>query len=352
MKKTILFNVILVFLVVAIVEAGARTLYFVTRGRFSHLLSSEEITGIRKHLPYKRNWNEAFIEEKGGALIKNGYYVYNPKRNINREGTTDEANVFVEINSLGFRGKEIESKNDKVRIICLGGSSTFGYMVKTPYPKMLEQILNKERNMYDVVNCGVVGYNLQHIYNLLRDEKLIKKINPNIVLLNNYWNSIEQCDNSVLIDAIENKPIRGVLRKSIVAFFIYKTVLYIKYKESIGPFQFLSLYLDKICSWAEERGIKVVLVKEPMILDKNAWRAAPQHPNTNEHAGLIFRRFEKKYSRNVFYISIDFFEDVDFKKKYDIDEYAMDRGHLTEKGYRIEAEDISNAILTRLDFSK
>ncbi|MFT5283871.1 MAG: lysophospholipase L1-like esterase [Planctomycetota bacterium] len=70
------------------------------------------------------------------------------------------------INSLGMRGKEmtVEKPPGVFRILCLGGSTTYGTATsesRYSYPAQLETMLNSvapEGIRYQVGNCGVPGY--------------------------------------------------------------------------------------------------------------------------------------------------------------------------------------------------
>ncbi len=68
------------------------------------------------------------------------YYPYTPN-----PGYTTEA--VVQHNEQGYRGAPVPvMKGEKFRVLCLGGSTTYGTVVKTPeqtYPAQLEKILNQ-----------------------------------------------------------------------------------------------------------------------------------------------------------------------------------------------------------------
>lgn len=68
-------------------------------------------------------------------------------------------------NRLGFRGKEItwDKAPGTFRIVCLGGSSTYGYTTtrdNSTYPSQLEEALRIEQPALEVevINCGAPGY--------------------------------------------------------------------------------------------------------------------------------------------------------------------------------------------------
>lgn len=93
------------------------------------------------------------------------------------------------INNLGMRGADmpIVKKDKSYRILCLGGSTTFGTHVTSDYntyPAQLEVALNEGAAAgyrYEVGNCGVPGYNT--IENLIQFELRLSDLKPDAVLL-------------------------------------------------------------------------------------------------------------------------------------------------------------------------
>src|SRR4030042_2923339 len=65
------------------------------------------------------------------------------------------------INSLGFRGKEIdfEKKEGGIRIVCLGGSETFGFYESEgkEWPSQLGKMWRDKFQMVEVINASVAG---------------------------------------------------------------------------------------------------------------------------------------------------------------------------------------------------
>ncbi|WP_428562372.1 MAG: SGNH/GDSL hydrolase family protein [Solidesulfovibrio sp. DCME] len=91
------------------------------------------------------------------------------------------------INSLGLRGREIETPKDAatLRIVCLGGSTTYGVEVEDhlTWPAILETILNNIGlgHHFEVLNAGLPGYLSGHSRYKLDHELLALK--PDIVLV-------------------------------------------------------------------------------------------------------------------------------------------------------------------------
>jgi hypothetical protein len=322
--KKVLFSIILVFIVIASIEAGLRVFYRMRTGRPSHVLPYERAQYIRKILPYSAKGCEAV--RKGDFLVANGYYTFYPDMGLTAGG-------IARINNIGFRGEDYYVDEGAVRIWCLGGSTTFGFGSKRAFSEILQDELNREGGKrYKVLNGGVPGMNGQHIYNMLRDRSFAAKVRPDIVILNTYWNTIEQYENGLLIETIDNRSMQKFLRSWALAFLIYKGYLFLKYNELIGPFQALALYVDRICAMGKRYGFKVMLLNEPMVQDDKAWMAAPERVENHMRAGRLFKRFQERYNDTAVFVPIGFYERFDYKDMDKVNRFFIDKGHLTMEG--------------------
>lgn len=88
------------------------------------------------------------------------------------------------INSLGFRGKEIdlEKREGQIRIICLGGSETFGVFEGEgkEWPSQLGGMLGDQFPMVEVVNVSVAGLTLK--WKRAYIEKYVLPLKPDIII--------------------------------------------------------------------------------------------------------------------------------------------------------------------------
>ncbi|RMH54995.1 MAG: SGNH/GDSL hydrolase family protein [Candidatus Hydrogenedentota bacterium] len=95
----------------------------------------------------------------------------------------------ITINRLGMRGREVSLRKPQgvLRIIAMGGSTTFGVGVKDneTYPFYLEKKLREAGLSVQVLNAGVQGYHSYH--HLLRLSELFK-LEPDMILLYTGWN--------------------------------------------------------------------------------------------------------------------------------------------------------------------
>jgi len=92
---------------------------------------------------------------------------------------------FIEISSQGLRDRvyELQKNPNVIRIAAMGDSFVFGLGVDSgdTIPKQLEILLNKNSSVgYEVMNCGVFGYNLAQEIRFLNKD--ILKFNPDIIL--------------------------------------------------------------------------------------------------------------------------------------------------------------------------
>ena len=73
------------------------------------------------------------------------------------------------INNLGHFGNDFINKKDKIRVMCLGASTTANNISDGKkdysYPKMLEEYLNKNSDKeFEVFNCGIGGWTSVDIF--------------------------------------------------------------------------------------------------------------------------------------------------------------------------------------------
>ncbi len=99
---------------------------------------------------------------------------------------------FYGINSAGFRDTEhlLKKGSNIHRIMVIGDSFTFGMRVNLgdTYPKQMERMLNTAKIKSEVINCGVIGYDMwQHC------EMLKRKVipyQPDLVVLGLFFDDV------------------------------------------------------------------------------------------------------------------------------------------------------------------
>lgn len=106
-----------------------------------------------------------------------------------KEGNVEAGGQIVHINSRGMRGAELSAEKapGTYRILCVGGSTTFGSGVTYDdgtYPARLEHYLNERAPdgvLYEVANCGVQGYTTAE--NLIYLQLLLVELDPDAIVI-------------------------------------------------------------------------------------------------------------------------------------------------------------------------
>ena len=102
-------------------------------------------------------------------------------------------NDLYSINKDGFRGEDFPTDlNNRLRILTLGESTTFGWGVKDQetIPAYLMNDFSSERQDVYVINGGIPSYTSSQVLEYLRQILEEKRIKPDIILINILWNDI------------------------------------------------------------------------------------------------------------------------------------------------------------------
>ena len=104
------------------------------------------------------------FEKKVSEQTVNYKMSFNKKTGMYNEGEYNFNNIKFYVNKFGFIGKEVDIENKSgCRLIALGGSTTAGVESKEPYPKILENSLNKSQLNCEVLNFGFSGKALNYL---------------------------------------------------------------------------------------------------------------------------------------------------------------------------------------------
>jgi len=227
-------------------------------------------------------------EEGDGHSEKlDGYFKFPPNQTI-QHGLPEPGRI----NSHGFRGPEFSGDKPAgtFRVLCLGGSSTFGYTDRDEgtYPFLLEQRLAaRSEKPVEVLNGGIPHYNTDHLVAMLRGEGL--SWSPDLLTL--------YCAYNDAIYPLAENRLQGVTRhidEYSAAFACLRKIL----NASLGNVVFhrWSAYLPRmdrarlerqvelhrqmtrgnlrtLRSLAVARGIPLVVVRQPMTL----WYTRVEH---------------------------------------------------------------------------
>jgi lysophospholipase L1-like esterase len=229
-----------------------------------------------------------------------GYYKFPP--NYQLKGAAGQATEIASINSLGFRGPEFRptKPNGTFRIVCLGGSSTFGYRNGDggTYPFLLEKILRQASGDagIEVINAGFPYYNSASVLALLREE--ISRYDPDVVTLYSAFNDAAwplkvpffsrivfwiQEHSAVYLLIKENFHIDALylkLMSKITRRVRLKAVNYEPFKIEIDQVALrFRKNVKSLVQFAKEKGSAVVLIKQPMTA---------QNPQSGNHTPISY----------------------------------------------------------------
>jgi lysophospholipase L1-like esterase len=165
-KKKLLYTVVLLLIFIVGLEFAARLRRYVLYGDW--------------HLDYE------------GVFQRHPYLVSVLRPDVK----TVIAGRTVTINSLGYRGKEIElnKPSGTYRIACLGGSTTFDTNVSSDektWPSQLESLLRREYSPrpIEVINAGVGGYT--SLESLIQLETRVLDLSPDLVVVFHGYNDFK-----------------------------------------------------------------------------------------------------------------------------------------------------------------
>tara|TARA_R100001230_G_C5672437_1_gene177521 strand:- start:143 stop:1186 length:1044 start_codon:yes stop_codon:yes gene_type:complete len=99
----------------------------------------------------------------------------------------------LKINNFGHFGENFNLKKDKIRILCLGASTTANNISDGKkdytYPSILEEYLNnKSDNQFEVLNCGIGGWTSVDIFiNFILN---LEELDPDYIILYHGYNDL------------------------------------------------------------------------------------------------------------------------------------------------------------------
>jgi len=259
------------------------------------------------------------------------------------------------INSDGLRGEEIPSASDKIRIVALGNSCTFGWRMKDEdtYLNRLEKLIDNDSTLPEVetINAAIPGYSSFQGRRFYVTD--ICKLNPDIVIImfgwNDQWAAADEIPDKNqefppqwvldIQDIISRLEIYRLMRKLILSA-TEESLDDIFNKEKpvyrVGIEDFYN-NLNVIVSQAKEEGVETILLTSPI---PSLEKYYPPGIKSNMHS---FHNFYNLQTRNLAYntksILIDAAREFD---KYDslFDDAAKDPIHFNARGHRVIAEAI------------
>lgn len=197
-RKKIAFTVIMILLMLLLLEMLARGFFYLRAN--PELMGKVNITPSWMLDPYEiadtkqsSHWLlKPGYEKTAGELLevkkKDGRVL--AVENIERlfdELKVKKSDLYIHVNSKGFRGPELDPSHSGIRVLTIGDSTTFGAYGPYTYPRVLERKLIETGLDVEVVNAGVEGYAPR---NILLNMDRYKAVQPDIVTIYIGWNAI------------------------------------------------------------------------------------------------------------------------------------------------------------------
>jgi len=157
----------------------------------------------------------------------------------------------IEISSQGFRDRVFtQSGSHAMRVAFVGDSYIFGLglNLKESVPKQLEDLLNSHPPAkYEVMNCGVIGYNLEQEIEFIKER--VMTYHPDIII---FFISSNDIDRKIMIP--ENRISNALFAGS----YIYRRIIFflneLRQKEDQEGLDFQIRVNDTARSFSELRG--------------------------------------------------------------------------------------------------
>jgi lysophospholipase L1-like esterase len=189
-------------------ELGARVVYFVAKGLNPY------------YLVY--GFTDALIDRENGHTASfDGYFKFPPSREITQYGRLESTPI--RINNLGFRGPDFAPQKPPgaLRVVAMGGSSTFGFYDRDPftYPMLLAAALERALGRpVEVLNAGIPHANTDNILAMLEGE--ITGYQPDVVTIYSGYN-----DAGEVIDATPIESFNRWLHGHSAGYMAFKAAL-------------------------------------------------------------------------------------------------------------------------------
>lgn len=150
------------------------------------LLSGEIATRL---LVYKPSFQPFPPDVQKAMLVPHPTRSYTYAPDFSARIVTNDYTVELKTNQLGLRDDPIVGRREKVRMLAVGDSFTFGFGVEAnqTWPKQLQSMLSLESDVSGpvrVINAGISGYGLRQMRLLLGE--LFDDLRPDLVIVGVY----------------------------------------------------------------------------------------------------------------------------------------------------------------------
>ena len=348
LKKQIVFGLLLLVFFAGIIEIGARV-FEVIHPSNCEFLNSDVFE--------KTDWFIArqICDDMNNLVYEENEIIYlKPNQNFST----------LNINSIGFRGAEIEDK-DTFSIFVIGGSTVFGVgSTSDDYtiPAILEQQISHKYNLdnFQVINAGIPFADSFRELHLIKNN--ILELNPDIIIIYDGWNdSVHKRSFEEAI--IQKNNDEGIKFKNFPFYrtpFVINSILTetvnedeIIQKENSEVINNWKNNIMEICRLGKNENFKTVIGIQPIVGLGNKILTEGESKyldKLNSDSPEIIIGFTKQINdlKNTCDIVID------LTKAFDESDEAIffDQGHMSNLGNKIIAEKLANSLSPILGSNK
>lgn len=296
-------------------------------------------------------WNIVDIAFDSGVFLKDPYLFWKLKPNVICKDAR-AIKIFgpqgLAISSFGIRDYEysIPKKENTFRIVCLGGSLTWGFGVslEDTYSKKLEYILNKQSlklsKRFEVINAGIPGYTSFQGLRFL--ERVIIKLQPDIVIIDYGVNDkipagfrrtdSEYRDKNIYIEKLNIFLMKSkfyILIKNYSRYFFWRISAFFNpallKKTRVADKEYFE-NLEKIKEYCLRNSIKPIFITQVMYRN-----------------GKLSKVFELPSELGIIINTYNCFTLQQHKEQ--LDSLFIDEMHLNKEGHEIIAKEIFNILI-------
>lgn len=237
---------------------------------------------------------ESYIDhEEGHSASFDGYFKFPPSKTLHQYGLFSQPTP-IRINNRGFRGPDFDvgREVDSIRVVCLGGSSTFGFYARDDftYPAILERELAARfpGRRVEVINAGVPHFTTDNIAALMSEE--VRAYRPDVITIYSAFN-----DAGTVHDETVSQSVSRWAHAHFASYVALKRILeyvggpvlhsrwstysskadsaYIS-RQSRSHVESYRRNLGRILSEATKSGARVLLIRQPMTT-----KFSDEHPH-------------------------------------------------------------------------
>ena len=271
----------------------------------------------------------------------------------------------VNINSMGFRGEEIDENNDPYRIFFLGGSTAYGIYSSSDQTTISGYLQQKFKNLdVEIINAGINGANsFDEVYTI--KQKLIT-MSPNLFIIYDGWNDLSnpittEYKEQTIQDKIDLNILKIKKYYKTMEFteFLNRVVTKQVYGDRGNPneahsnvnmvekIELWKTRWNEVCSIGNEQNIKTIILIQPLLgagnKDLHKWEKYMLEEYRHTSVVSNYENFKTA----AFELENQCALVVDLTNVFDKNTELIyyDLGHMGDNGNKIVSDKIYNEIL-------